>query len=70
MVHLSLPARPGNTATGTWPWFEPRPTRGRGLGADDMVVTTEGLWIASDNAFNTDTCGGVHGHAGICLLPY
>ncbi len=25
------------------------PTRGRGLGADDMLVTTAGLWIASDN---------------------
>jgi hypothetical protein len=46
------------------------PTRGRGLGADDMVVTTAGLWIASDNQKNTDTCGGVHGHMGICFLPY
>lgn len=46
------------------------PTRGRGLGADDMLVTGAGLWIASDNAFNTSKCGGVGGHAGICFLPY
>ena len=46
------------------------PTRGRGLGADDMLVTSEGLWIASDNAQNSQMCGGVMGHAGICLLPY
>jgi len=46
------------------------PTRGRGLGADDMVITDEGLWIASDNLGNTQTCGGQFSHAGICLLPY
>ena len=44
--------------------------RGRGQGADDMEITSAGLWIASDNAQNTDSCGGVHGHAGICFLPY
>jgi hypothetical protein len=26
-------------------------------------------WIASDNFNNANTCGGVSGHAGICLLP-
>ncbi len=46
------------------------PTRGRGLGADDMLVTSAGLWIASDNLKNTDHCGGKSGHAGICFLPY
>ena len=46
------------------------PTRARGLGADDMLVTRAGLWIASDNFQGSDTCGGVGGHAGICLLPY
>ena len=46
------------------------PTRGRGLGADDMLITSAGLWIASDNLSNTNMCGGVSGHAGICLLPY
>jgi hypothetical protein len=46
------------------------PTKGRGLGADDMLVTAAGLWIASDNLNNTTQCGGVYQHAGICLLPY
>jgi len=46
------------------------PTRGRGLGADDMLVTSAGLWVASDNAFSADNCGHVGGHAGICFLPY
>jgi hypothetical protein len=45
------------------------PTRGRGLGADDMLITSAGLWIASDNLNGTTQCGGVP-HAGICLLPY
>ena len=46
------------------------PTRARGLGADDMLVTSAGLWIASDNLNNASQCGGVFGHAGICFLPY
>ena len=45
-------------------------SRARGLGADDMLVTSAGLWIASDNLDGSDTCGGVSGHAGICFLPY
>ena len=45
------------------------PTRARGLGADDMLVTSAGLWIGSDNLNNTNS-GGVASHAGICLLPY
>jgi hypothetical protein len=45
-------------------------SRGRGLGADDMLVTPTGLWIASDNDAGTDTCGGVSGLAGICFLAY
>ncbi len=45
-------------------------SRARGLGADDMLLTSAGLWIASDNFDGSDTCGGVSGHAGICLLPY
>jgi hypothetical protein len=45
-------------------------TRGRGLGADDMLVTSAGLWIASDNYNNASYCGGVSGHSGICFLPY
>ena len=45
-------------------------SRARGLGADDMLVTSAGLWIASDNLDGSDTCGGASGHAGICFLPY
>jgi hypothetical protein len=46
------------------------PTRDRGLGADDMLVTSAGLWIASDNLQGSSRCAGVYGHAGICFLPY
>ena len=46
------------------------PTRGRGLGADDMLVTSAGLWIASDNLDGTSQCGTLSNRAGICLLPY
>jgi hypothetical protein len=46
------------------------PTRARGLGADDMLITSAGLWIASDNFQGSSQCGGVSSHAGICLLPY
>jgi hypothetical protein len=35
-----------------------------------MLLTSAGLWIASDNAYGSSTCGGVSGLAGICLLPY
>jgi hypothetical protein len=46
------------------------PTRARGIGADDMLVTSGGLWIASDNAFGSQMCGHVNGLSGICFLPY
>jgi hypothetical protein len=45
------------------------PSRARGEGADDMMVTSAGLWIASDNFDGAEQCGGVKGHSGICLLP-
>lgn len=45
------------------------PTRGRGKGADDMLRTSAGLWIASDNAQNTSKCAGEDNHTGICFLP-
>jgi hypothetical protein len=55
----------------------PRYTRSRGKGADDMLATTAGLWIASDNGLvvgpkfeYSQTCDGVSSHAGICFLPY
>jgi hypothetical protein len=38
--------------------------------ADDMLVTSAGLWIASSNRLGSQSCGGVGGHAGICFLPY
>lgn len=45
-------------------------TRDRGYGADDMLITSAGLWIASDNSSGSQRCGGVYGLAGLCLLPY
>ena len=45
-------------------------SRGRGLGADDMLITSAGLWIASDNYQGTQMCGGANGLGGLCLLPY
>jgi hypothetical protein len=45
-------------------------SRARGLGADFMMFTSAGLWIASDNLQGSSMCGGVFGLAGICLLPY
>ncbi len=50
-------------------------SRGRGLGADDMLLLPRGavgagLWVASDNYKATDTCGGITNKAGLCYLPY
>jgi hypothetical protein len=45
-------------------------SRDRGLGADDMLVTSAGLWIGSDNYDASNMCGGVANLAGICFLPY
>ena len=33
--------------------------RSRGIGADDMLLTSAGLWIASDNFGHSQTCGFV-----------
>ena len=44
-------------------------SRDRGLGADYMVTTSAGLWIASDNLDQSQKCGGVS-TSGICFLPY
>lgn len=46
------------------------PTRSRGLGADDLLLTTAGLWIASDNFDGSQMCGKVNGLSGVCFLPY
>jgi hypothetical protein len=59
----------GFLSTGTGAHIPGTATRGRGLGADDMLATSAGLWIASDNAQNTSTCAGQSGHMGICFLP-
>jgi hypothetical protein len=45
-------------------------SRDRGLGADDMLLTSAGLWVASDNSAGSQMCGGVQNLAGICFLPY
>ena len=45
------------------------PTRARGRGARDMLLTPFGLWIASDNAFGANQCAGESEHAGICFVP-
>ena len=47
-----------------------RYSRSRGHGADDILRTSAGLWIASDNLGGGTSCGGVSGFAGICFLPY
>jgi hypothetical protein len=44
-------------------------SRDRGLGADYMMTTSAGLWIASDNLDQSQFCGGVS-TSGICFLPY
>jgi hypothetical protein len=45
-------------------------SRDRGLGADDMLATGAGLWIASDNLDGSQMCGGLQNLSGICFLPY
>jgi len=45
-------------------------SRSRGHGADDMLITGAGLWVASDNFGGQTSCGGASGYAGICFLPY
>ena len=65
---IAAPGMAGlSSATGSLIW---NPKRGRGLGADDMLVTPAGLWVASDNQANTAMCAGASGHSGICFLPY
>jgi hypothetical protein len=64
---ISAPGMVGlSPANGAVVW---NPTRARGLGADDMLRTAAGLWIASDNFKGSSQCGGVSGHAGICFMP-
>ncbi len=44
------------------------PTRDRGHGADDELRTAAGLWVASDNFFNSVKCANAY-HPGICFFP-
>jgi hypothetical protein len=48
------------------------PGRSLGHGANDMLVTPAGLWVASDNFSDgrAQLCGGVTNRGGICFLPY
>ena len=48
---------------------QPGPPRGRGLGTTDLLRTSAGLWMMSDNQANTATCGGRSDRMGICFLP-
>jgi hypothetical protein len=65
---VSAPGMVGlSPSTGAIVW---NPSRARGLGADDMLITSAGLWIASDNFKGAAQCGGKQGHAGICFMPY
>lgn len=48
------------------------PTRARGHGAEGLLLTAAGLWVASDNGKqgNAQECGGLANHGGICFFPY
>lgn len=48
------------------------PTRSLGAGSHQLLVTSAGLWVASDTWTdgNAQKCGGVAKHGGICFLPY
>ena len=47
------------------------PTRDRGLGADDLLVTQSpaGLWVSDDNANNNTLLCAKAKHPGLCFLP-
>jgi hypothetical protein len=44
------------------------PTRDRGKGADDLLLTSAGLWVASDTYYGSVHCAGQY-HPGICFFP-
>jgi hypothetical protein len=64
---IAAPGMEGLTATTGSLIYNP--TRDRGLGADDMLLTSAGLWVASDNYDGGNRCGGVANLSGICFLP-
>ena len=63
-------SRPGigdiNATTGlatSW-----NPTRSRGHGADDVLLTSAGLWVASDTYLGAVYCAGKY-RPGVCFFP-
>ena len=49
------------------------PTRSRGHGVNDLLLTTAGLWVASDNGASegaSQMCGHKTNKGGLCFLPY
>lgn len=67
-------SRPGiasiSTSTGqatSW-----NPTRSLGYGSAQLMVTSAGLWVASDTYSDgyAQKCGGFTNHGGICFFPY
>jgi hypothetical protein len=48
------------------------PTHSRGRGSHQLLLTTTGLWIASDTWTDgtAQQCGGQPQHGGICFFPY
>jgi hypothetical protein len=48
------------------------PTRSLGYGSVQLLVTSAGLWVASDTFSdgNAQNCGGFTNHGGICFFPY
>lgn len=63
-------ARPGigDTSAASGMATSWNPTRSRGDGADDLLTTPAGLWVASDTHFDSTSCAGAY-HPGICFLP-
>ena len=62
--------RRGLEAVRSWPGTAGLYSRSRGRGADDMLLSGDGPWIASDNFGGGTSCGGQAGFSGLCFLPH